>query len=225
MSLTNIGLVEHAKMALKDKWGYVWGTYGNVLTETLFKQKLSQYPEGVGNYKGFIEEHWLNKRTADCVGLIKSFSWWQGDNPSYNAKTDVSADSMYAIAKEKGPINIMPEIPGLCLWKKGHIGIYIGNGQVIEARGTKYGVIQSPLTGSGSAGWTHWLKCPFIEYQEEVKKYMSWKEILGKVASNPAQWEKAIETAKKAAKADGNLGDLEILQFLPELIEKIYNSK
>lgn len=222
MALTNIGLVEHARMALREKWGYVWGTYGQVLTPTLFRQKLSQYPEGVGNYKGFIEEHWLNKRTADCVGLIKSFLWWQGNNPSYNAKTDVSADGMYTIAKEKGPINTIPEIPGLCLWKKGHIGIYIGNGQVIEARGTKYGVIQSPLTGSGSAGWTHWLKCPFIEYVE-VKKYMSWKEILEKVANSPERWEKAIETAKKAAKADGNLGDLEILQFLPELIEKIYN--
>lgn len=224
MALTNIGLVEHAEMALREKWGYVWGTYGNTLTEALFKQKLNQYPEGVGNFEAFIRLHWLNKRTADCVGLIKSFLWWQGNNPSYNAKTDVSADGMYTIAKEKGPISTIPEIPGLCLWKKGHIGIYIGNGQVIEARGTKYGVIQSPLTGSGSAGWTHWLKCPFIEYQE-VKKVMNWKEILEKVASNPAQWEKAIETAKKAAKADGNLGDLEIMQFLPELIEKIYNDK
>lgn len=222
MSLTNIGLVAHAQKALKEKWGYVWGTFGHVLTQTLLDQKLKQYPEGVGNFEAFIKLHWLNKRTADCVGLIKSFLWWQGDNPSYNAKTDVSADGMYTIAKEKGPINTMPEILGLCLWKKGHIGVYIGNGQVIEARGTKYGVIQSPLTGSGSAGWTHWLKCPFVEYVE-VKKYMSWKEILEKVANSPEKWEKAIEAAKKAAKADGNLGDLEILQFLPELIEKIYN--
>lgn len=222
--LTNIGLVDHAKMALREKWGYVWGTYGQVLTPTLFQQKLSQYPEGVGNYRGFIQANWLNRRTSDCVGTIKSYLWWQNSEPYYDPKTDVSADGMFTLAKEKGPINSIPEILGLCVRKKGHIGIYIGNGQVIEARGTKYGVIQSPLAGSGAAGWTHWLKCPFINYVE-AKRDMKWKEIIEKVANSPEKWEKAIETANKAAKADGNLGDLEIMQFLPELIEKIYNSK
>ena len=54
---------------------------------------------------------------------------------------------------------------------------------------------------------------------------LNWKEILGKVSSNPADWEKAITTAQNAAKADGSLGGLEIFAFLPQLIEKIYNTK
>lgn len=225
MALTNIGLVEHAKMALREKWPYVWGTFGGVLSEAAYGQKLSQYPKEVGRYADFIKKNSINKRTSDCVGLIKSYLWWKNGNPAYNSSTDVSADGMYEIAKEKGPISNIPEIPGLCVWKKGHIGVYIGNGQVIEEHGTLSGIMQTPSKGPGSTPWTHWLKCPFILYQEEAKKYMNWKEILEKVASNPAQWEKAIETAKKAAKADGNLGDLEVLQFLPELIEKIHNSK
>jgi len=165
----NIELVAHAKRALAEKWGYVWGTFGQVLTETLLQQKIRQYPSNVGDYESFIRTNWLGRRTADCVGLIKSYIWWSGDNPVYNSATDVSADGMYNAAKEKGDISTLPEIPGICLWKKGHIGIYIGNGQVIEARGTKYGVIQSPLKGTNSAGWTHWLKCPFIEYIEETQ--------------------------------------------------------
>lgn len=56
----------------------------------------------------------------------------------------------------------------------------------------------------------------------EVKQ-LDWKEILRKVASNPAEWENAIIVAVNAAKADGDLGALEIFKFLPELIEKIYN--
>ncbi|NLY09008.1 MAG: hypothetical protein GXZ11_03785, partial [Tissierellia bacterium] len=40
----------------------------------------------------------------------------------------------------------------------------IGNGQVIEARGTIKGVIQSPLRGPGAVEWTHWLEVPFISY-------------------------------------------------------------
>ena len=58
----------------------------------------------------------------------------------------------------------------------------------------------------------------------EVKQ-LTWKEIIGKVASNPDEWENAINVAVAAAKADGNLGALEIFKFLPELIVKTYNSR
>lgn len=58
----------------------------------------------------------------------------------------------------------------------------------------------------------------------EVKK-LDWKEIIRKVASSPDEWEAAINTAVNAAKADGSLGGLEIFQYLPTLIEKIYNSR
>jgi hypothetical protein len=60
--------------------------------------------------------------------------------------------------------------------------------------------------------------------KEEIK--MSWQEIIEKVSSGrSADWEKAINTAVKAAEADGNLGDLEIFKYLPQLIEGIYNMK
>lgn len=54
---------------------------------------------------------------------------------------------------------------------------------------------------------------------------LDWKEIIRKVASNPEEWENAISVAVAAAKADGNLGALEIFKYLPELIEKTYNNK
>lgn len=222
--LTNKGLVDYARKALAEKWGYVWGTFGQVLTETLYQQKLQQYPDQVGSFKAFIRANWLGRKVADCVGLIKGYYWSESGTLKYNPATDVNANSMLSLAKEKGVIDTIPEVPGLCVWKQGHIGVYIGNGQVIEARGTKYGVIQTPLRGTGSTPWTHWLKCPFIEYVEEVKA-LTWKEILKAVASNPAEWEEAINVAVAAAKADGNLGALEIFKFLPELIEKVYNSR
>lgn len=51
---------------------------------------------------------------------------------------------------------------------------------------------------------------------------LTWKDIIRKVADSPDEWEKGIETAVNAAKADGKLGDLEIFKYLPELIEKVY---
>lgn len=167
--LTNKGLVEYAKEALAEKWGYVWGTFGQLLTEALFRQKLAQYPVGVGKYKDFIKKNWLGHKTTDCVGLIKSYCWTKDGEIRYESKIDVSANGMFNAAKEKGTISTLPEIPGICVWKKGHIGIYIGNGQVIEARGTTVGVIQAPLKGRGAAGWTHWLKCPYITYEATKK--------------------------------------------------------
>jgi hypothetical protein len=219
--LTSNGLVNHAKTALSEKWGYVWGTFGHVLTQNILRDKLAQYPDGVGKYEEFIRSNWLNKRTVDCIGLIKSYMWWVTNGPVYNSKTDVSADGMFALAVEKGRLEDMPETPGLCLWKPGHIGIYIGNGQVIEARGTKYGVIKSPLTGEGSASWLKWLECPFVEYPPKRKNYI---EIIKEYSDGSAEeWIKGIETAVSAAKSDGNLGSLEIFQYLPLLIEKIGN--
>ena len=67
----NLDLAAYAIQAWENNWGYVWGTYGNILTESLLQYKISQYPDGVGNYEDFIREHWLGRRTTDCVGLIK----------------------------------------------------------------------------------------------------------------------------------------------------------
>ena len=76
---------------------------------------------------------------------------------------DISADQMYDNATEKGSIDTIPEIPGLAVWHEGHIGIYIGEGVVIEAKGTRHGVVQTQLANSS---WTHWLKIPYINYVE-----------------------------------------------------------
>lgn len=63
-----------------------------------------------------------------------------------------------------------------------------------------------------------------IEYKKEAI-WVDWKTILKKVATNPDDWEKGINAAVNAAKANGSLGDLEIFEHLPLLIEKIYNQR
>lgn len=165
--MDNKGLVLYVKKALEERWGYVWGTFGQVLTHDLFAQKVRQYPNGVGNYFDFIKGNWVGRKTVDCIGLIKGYYWTSNNKLRYSGLTDVSADMMYSLATEKGPIKNIPDIQGLLVWKKGHIGVYIGHDQVIEAHGTLYGVIQTPLYGG--TGWTHWIKCPYISYNAEVK--------------------------------------------------------
>ena len=162
----NLDLVTYAENAFNSGWGYVWGTYGDVLTDSLFEYKLKQYPDGVGDYEDFIRENWLGGRTTDCVGLIKGYGWYNPDTKTIeygtNGMPDVGADGMYNAATVKGSMDTMPDTPGLAVWKSGHIGVYIGNGDVIEAMGTKYGVVKTKLEGRG---WKAWLEVPYISYE------------------------------------------------------------
>ncbi len=158
-------LATYVTHAWESGWGYVWGTFGQVLTESLLESKIRQYPEGVGNYEDVIRAQWLGGRTADCVGLIKGYGWLDTDTITIrygtNGMPDIGADAMYRNASVKGSIGTIPETPGLAVWKSGHIGVYIGNGEVIEAMGTNYGVVKTRLA---DRNWTAWLEIPYIQY-------------------------------------------------------------
>ena len=151
----NLDLVQWAMEAQKAGWGYVYGTYGNVFDQAMFDFKLEQYPDEVGGHEDFIRQNWLGRRTADCVGLIKGYGWLDPETKEVNYGTngmpDIGADAMYEYASEKGTIDTIPEILGLAVWHEGHIGIYIGNGKVVQAANTTAGVV---LTNLSDTAWT-----------------------------------------------------------------------
>lgn len=222
----NIGLVKHAYRAYNEHWGYVRGTYGKTLTEKILQEKIEQCGTAITKYLDYIRKHYMNKRTTDCINLVKGYIWWDDakDEPVYqkyvnDVKVDLTEDDMYQAAKVKGKIDIMPDIQGLVVWKPGHAGVYVGNGYTIEAKGTLTGVIKQPLIG-GVSNWQAWFECPYIDYST---KWKSWKEIIAEFTDHPNEWENAITVAINAAKADGDLGALEIFKYLPNLLEKIYN--
>jgi hypothetical protein len=166
----NLDLVKWAEFAYDNGWGYVWGSHGEVLTESKLNSLKKTFGSHVTDKEDYIRANWLGKRTADCVGLIKGYGWYDDESGTIkygtNGMKDVTADGMYSAATEKGPISTMPDIPGIAVWHQGHIGIYIGNGYVIHAANTYDGVIKTPIT---SSGWTHWLKIPYINYIEETE--------------------------------------------------------
>ena len=160
MAKTAKGLVDYCKAQVGLP--YWFGTYGQTASESLYKAKKKQYPK---YYTASDFSKQYGKRVHDCCGLIKGYmmSVSPTAKPVYNSAFDEGADTMYSECTKKGDISYIPEIAGICVWKKGHIGVYIGNGYVIEAKGHAYGVIKSKLSATK---WTNWGKLKFIDYSE-----------------------------------------------------------
>ena len=161
LSKTNAGLVAYCKAQLGKPYWY--GTFGNKATESLLTAKKKQYPAHYGNERMSKYNSEIGQRVHDCVGLIKGYLWSDTltSSPKYKSSQDVSANGMRNVCKVKGDISTLPEIPGVLVFYSGHVGVYIGKGKVIEARGFDYGVVETNLN---DRKWTSWGKCPWITY-------------------------------------------------------------
>lgn len=161
---------------------YWYGTCGYKCTDSLYKRKKAQYPSHYTSSRAAqYQKDIANKEIcADCVGLIKSYAWSNGGDTVFealgtdlditnkyqsNGCPDRSANGMFEYAKaqgsEWGTIDTIPDIPGIAVRYDGHVGVYVGNGEVVEERGFNYGCQLTKLKGRG---WLHWYKLPFINY-------------------------------------------------------------
>lgn len=167
-------LAAYCEQVYKAGWVYWYGTYGKRCTESLYRSKKAQYPghytsaRAAGYQKDIADKKWC----ADCVGMIKSFFWKNGDltaEPKYgtNHCPDTSANGMIALCTQTGPISTIPDIPGYVVWHKGHIGVYVGDGYVVELMGFNYDCKRRKV---GAGSWTKWGRLPssMISYTDAV---------------------------------------------------------
>ena len=165
---SNLYIVECANYALNNKFGYWYGTFSQEATANLLKEKRAQYPnyydQSRYNIK-FTDQIAAHIRVVDCAGLLKFGLWTNrpSEMPKYNSSQDLSANGFIKNGcSETGDISTLPRIPGIILWKEGHLGISLGDGEyAIEARGHDYGVQKTRIA---DRGWQKWGKCKFVEY-------------------------------------------------------------
>lgn len=152
---TNKGLVDFAGSKIGTP--YVYGMKGAVMTRAKYDWLKKKYGAMVWD----SDAKKVGKVCTDCSGLI---SWYTGKEKS---------SSMFkSEAKALHPISTIDKAPiGAAVWRSGHIGIYVGNGYAIEARGSAYGVVKTKVA---KRNWTHWFLLNDIIYEaakEYFKKY------------------------------------------------------
>ncbi|MGI5848769.1 MAG: peptidoglycan-binding protein [Christensenellales bacterium] len=160
-SINASDLVSFVFNAKNDGWGYVYSAQGQLYSRRLAEQWGNANRAGKG-YDYFVKKcsRWFGKIVVDCSGLV--IEAYRSQIPSYSDKT---ANALFGKSAKKGVLNTIPEIPGLCVWRNGHIGIYIGYGQVIEAGGTNVGVVLSALSAPATnKPWTNWSMLADVDY-------------------------------------------------------------
>lgn len=169
----NYGMVEYAKCQLGKQYWY--GCYGNLGNEQTFIEKQHQYPS-MYPPKKWTKDSFLDgygQKVHDCIGLFKGYLGCSGTDynkaSTYDPRWDWSADGTIERCVVQGDIKTMPERPGIIVWKKGHVGCYIGDGKVIEAKGHAYGVIMSNLTDTK---WKLWGEHPYITYITVIQAFV-----------------------------------------------------
>ncbi len=157
--LTGEMLADWAEAALAAGARYWYGTCWYRATDELLARKKRQYPAHYTQTRmAAYESHvTAGRMVCDCVGLIKGF-FWTGNGAGANVYRanncpDTSADGMIGLCGETGAMASLPETRGAVLWKKGHIGVYVGGGMAVEARGFSYGVVRTKEAGRG---WQKW---------------------------------------------------------------------
>lgn len=152
----------------------------------------------------------------DCVGLIKGILWgWSKDlsktygGASYKANgvPDVGANSMMNTYCREVSTDFKNIVPGEAVWMDGHIGVYIGDGKVVES--TSKWTAEVLISSLGNLGyksaytrtWTKHGKLPWIDYsvQTEPKKEEVQKEEAPKVETPKAE---ATATKTDSTKID-----------------------
>ena len=168
--------LEKLRFAATQPSIYLWGTFGMRLTENLIQQKMAQYPNRYSPQRvDYLRTQIPNQPWAwDCAGLIKGILWgWEG-NPdlSYgggqyesNGVPDLNVSGLerncYDLSEDFSTLRL-----GELLFYPGHVGVYAGDGTVIEATldYERDGVVISDLA---RRNWTRHGKLNFIEYGEE----------------------------------------------------------
>lgn len=155
------------------------------------------------------------KYLSDCSGVIKAIFWGYPKGKcqyASNGLKDINANTMIKNCSSTST-DFSKIVKGAIVWLDGHIGIYVGNGIVIESTPKWKNGIQktyckgSPYSNSNKLNerkWTKWGKFKLVEYAT-VKYYKKYNGDSNSLvdALKAIGVSSTLTNRKKIAKANG----------------------
>lgn len=201
-------LIQKFEYALNNHWGYIWGSAGIEWTQAKQEQKVQYMVSKYGsnwqknsdakndNYysAALYGAKWIGHTVADCSGL---FTWafrqlggtmYHGSNTMYREYCTSKGKLTSELKKSLQPGTAV--FTGSSETNHPHVGLYVGNGKVIEASGTQAGVCVSNLTANK---WTYWGKLKGVDYSTQNSPVSP---------SEPTNEQKPVQTMPTLRKGD-----------------------
>ena len=163
--ITTSDLIAKFKYALDNDYGYIWGQAGDKWTQAKQNAATREQTKKYG-------QKWVGHYVADCSGL---FHWafaklggymYHGSDTMFRKYT--TANGALKSGKRTDGLELKP---GTAVFvynetekKYSHVGLYIGNGYVIEAASTQAGVIKTKVSNSK---WEYWGELKGVSYSDE----------------------------------------------------------
>lgn len=175
-------LVQYAVNAVGG--GYCWGADGQTCSPAVRRELANRTSntETRSNLLGLCAK-WDGKKIWDCSGLFRG-AWRTllkyrsgGATGIYNKWCSMT-----------GTIDTLPDEPGIAVFRgtpgnMEHVGLYIGGGEVIDARGSAKGVVRGTMESYGR--WKYWGRLEDVDYGESETE---------SPATNKVKWSATVRT-------------------------------
>lgn len=207
------------------KTAYMWGPWGWPTTEGMIKR--AENADVRNKLFSVKAREILNEGFMfDCVGLFKGIMWgFNGDSTRVyggagyirNGVPDTNVEGFKKMCYDLS--NDFSEIlPGELVFMTGHMGIYVGNGNVVESTPKWDGGVQlsSIYGGKKVRKWKAHGKYPAISYKidkEDIKmrRYNTYEEI-------PENYREAVEICINAGALQGRPDGLDISEDMCRIL-------
>lgn len=149
--------------------GYIWGAMGETVTESMLQEWARRAPDQANTILN-TGRKWLGKKAWDCSGIRR----WLTKKLITPYQAGGATTAFNKACFMTGRLATMPDTPGIWVFRAkagsdvqmAHVGLYIGGGQVIHAKGTAYGVIKEDIS---KHAWTHWGADERIIYEIDIQ--------------------------------------------------------
>ena len=166
-TVTARAFIEKILIPLAEAWGYIYG-YAGVKWTSALQDKIEQTTDENRQASRQYGSQWIGRMVTDCSGLLRWALRQLGLDIIHHARyqyTNACTNKGTMVDGQRS--DGKPILPGTAVFLKGdrahihHVGVYVGSGICVEAKGARYGVVTSKLDH-----WDHWGELQMVDYSE-----------------------------------------------------------